>query len=279
MVAKLGSDPWAQKYLENLQTQGVETSGVKVVDDTTGIAQIIVSETGENQIVIVAGANNHLKEDDVENNSAIFKNCKVMQKHSCLNLDYSFVFFFQVLITQLETPLNATIHALKVFQGTSILNAAPALGNFPKELLIYSKILCVNEHEATIMSRIDVKSPEDAKSAIKKFCSLGANMVIVTLGEYGAVYGHKDSEEVIHVPVSRKVGRVVDTTGAGDAFIGSLAYFLVKHPNSSLTNIIGAACEVASYSVQKPGTQSSFPNAKDLNLDDISRKNYVFHLL
>lgn len=175
--------------------------------------------------------------------------------------------------------MKGTIHALKAFQGTSILNAAPALENFPKELLMYSKIFCVNEHEATIMSGIDVRSPNDAKSAIKKFITLGANVVVVTLGECGAVYGQKDSEEVVHIPVSRKVDKVVDTTGAGDAFIGSLAYFLVKHPNASLTNVIGAACEVASHSVQKPGTQSSFPNSKDLNLDDISRKDYIYHLL
>lgn len=183
------------------------------------------------------------------------------------------------MITQLETPLKATIHALKSFHGTSILNAAPALENFPKELLIYSKIFCVNEHEASIMSGIEVKSPMDAKLAIKRFFILGANVVVITLGESGAVYGQKDSEEFIHIPVSRKVEKVVDTTGAGDAFIGSLAYFLVKYPNSSLTNLIGAACEVASHSVQKPGTQSSFPSAKDLNLDDIAKKTYKFHLL
>ncbi|KAL5293025.1 hypothetical protein ACFFRR_011656 [Megaselia abdita] len=260
MVAKLGSDPWGQKYLENLKNQGVEISGVKVVEDTTGIAQIIVSETGENQIVIVAGANNHLEEDDVDKNPGLFKSCKV-------------------LITQLETPLKGTIHALKTFQGTSILNAAPALENYSKELLVYSKIFCVNEHEATIMSGIEVKSPRDAKSAIKKFLTLGANIVVITLGELGAVYGQKDSQEMVHIPVFRKVEKVVDTTGAGDAFIGSLAYFLVKSPESSLTNLIGAACEVASHSVQKPGTQSSFPNAKDLNLDEISRKDYPYHLL
>lgn len=183
------------------------------------------------------------------------------------------------MITQLETPREGTIQALKAFHGTSILNAAPALENFPKELLTYSKIFCVNEHEATIMSGIDVKSTEDAKSAIKKFFTLGANIVIITLGAHGAVYGDKDSDEVVHVPVSRKVEKVVDTTGAGDAFIGSLAYFLVKHPNSSLTNLIGASCEVSSHSVQKPGTQSSFPSAKDINLDDISRKEYAFHLI
>lgn len=77
MVAKLGNDTWGQKYLENFKNEGVEVSGVKVVDDTTGIAQIIVSESGENQIVIVAGANNHLKEDDVENNPGVFGSCKV----------------------------------------------------------------------------------------------------------------------------------------------------------------------------------------------------------
>lgn len=83
MVAKLGNDPWGQKYLEHLRTQGVDTSGVKIVEDTTGIAQIIVSETGENQIVIVAGANNHLKEDD-----AIFGSCKVQSTYTkSLRLD------------------------------------------------------------------------------------------------------------------------------------------------------------------------------------------------
>lgn len=94
MVARLGNDTWGQKYLENLQTQGVETSGVKIVDDTTGIAQIIVSETGENQIVIVAGANNHLKEDDVETHAAIFRNCKVCKTFSCSKVFNTQVSFF-----------------------------------------------------------------------------------------------------------------------------------------------------------------------------------------
>lgn len=203
----------------------------------------------------------------------------------------------QVLICQLETPVTETIEALKLFSGVSILNAAPAMKNAPQDLIRFASILCVNESEAGLMTGMEVSSVQwvyssnitklnlyklrlglclrDAKGAIERFIELGANTVIITMGGQGAVYSEAKSRKVIHVPVE-SVAKVVDTTGAGDAFIGVLAYFIAKHPNMSMTQTIGAACEIASISVQHPGTQSSFPYAKNIEDRNLLSKKFAY---
>lgn len=141
MVAKLGTDPWGEKYLENLKTQGVDVSGVELVEDTTGIAQIIVSETGENQIVIVAGANNHLKEDDVERNSSLFKNCKVRLSNITRNIVNKY---------SSTGSYNATGNAIKSYHsrienlpGHINLECGSSAGELPKRTTaIFKNILC-----------------------------------------------------------------------------------------------------------------------------------------
>lgn len=114
----------------------VEKVNVKHVQQlsgyTTGVAQIAVAESGENNIIIVAGANNMLAPEDVENASDLFDKAKV-------------------LVCQLETPVNGTLEALRRFKGISILNAAPALKNIPLELLQFCTILCVNQTEAGLI--------------------------------------------------------------------------------------------------------------------------------
>lgn len=266
LIAKLGADTFGSDYLCQLRAENVNVEHVQQLDgQTTGIAQIAVSDGGENNIIIVVGANNLLNASDVRAAAEHFAKSKV-------------------LVCQLETPIEATMEALRQFSGISILNAAPALKQTPTELLKLSSILCVNETEAALMT--DVKSIDtiryiqiniymnlyilidylpysEANAALTRLIELGANTVIITLGKLGAVYASKDASrdyELVPAPIVPSE-LVLDTTGAGDAFIGALANSLARYPDLTLADHIAAACEVASKSVQQLGTQSSFPHA------------------
>ncbi|XP_053657588.1 ribokinase [Anopheles marshallii] len=248
MIGKLGDDPWGTAYRTALAGEGVNVEQVDVVaGESTGIAQINVADNGDNQIVIVTGANKRLAPSDVLARPVLFERARI-------------------LICQLETPIEGTIAALKAFKGISIVNAAPAETSLPHALLSLATIFCVNETEAALLTDIPtIPDVQRAKSAVLKLRDMGCNTVIITLGEKGAVFAHSDSLAVYHVqPV--KVTKVVDTTGAGDAFIGALAHFVAKYPEAELGNCIAAANRVAAWSVQKPGTQSSFPRAGDVEL-------------
>lgn len=239
MICRVGDDQWEQKYKDNLKDAGVDVSHVyTTLNTTTGIAQITVAESGENQIVIVLGANGHLSEVDVEN-----------ARELIISAD--------VLIGQLETPFETTLEAFKINTGIKLLNAAPGRNDIQK-ILPYCSILCVNESEASIMANHNVNSVTTAAEALKKLLNTGCETVIVTLGELGAVYGSK-GEPTTYVICDTVVS--VDTTGAGDAFVGALATFLVSHKDQPLHQIIGAACEVATISVTKEGTQTSYPTS------------------
>lgn len=246
LIAKLGDDSFGIDYLRQLNAEHINVQHLELLPgQTTGIAQIAVSDDGENNIIIVVGANNLLSVNDVSRAAEHFNQARV-------------------LVCQLETPIEATLLALRQFKGVSIVNAAPAMEKTPPELLQLSSIFCVNETEAALMTgmkRIDNIS--DANDAMRRLIKLGANTVIITLGKLGAVCGTKEAPDHFeHVPAPQVPPElVVDTTGAGDAFIGALAHNLAKYPKKKLTEHIAKACEVASKSVQMPGTQSSFPHA------------------
>lgn len=248
ILCKLGADSWGRDYREHLSETGVNLQFVETVaGDSTGIAQICVStETGANHIVIVAGANDRLVAEDVD------KNVRILQKA-------------KVLLCQLETPISGTLRALEAMQGISILNAAPGLKDLPEGLLKLPSIFCVNETEASLITGVKVASIADAKAAIGKLRQMGCRTVIVTLGGDGAIFqeeGEKEQESpVYHVRIP-KVDKVLDTTGAGDCFLGALAHLLAQGGN--VKESIGSACLIAGLSVQRLGTQSSFPMADEV---------------
>ncbi|XP_053680065.1 ribokinase [Anopheles nili] len=248
IVGKLGDDPWGVAYRDALAAEGINVEQVDIVTgESTGIAQINVAANGDNQIVIVAGANKRLGPADVDARRTLFDRSRI-------------------LVCQLETPVDGTIAALETFKGISIVNAAPADPNLPRSVLTLATIFCVNETEAALLTEMaTVSDIEQAKTAVYKLQDMGCKTVIVTLGEKGAVFAQQGDPNVYHVkPV--EVANVVDTTGAGDAFIGALAHFMAKHPDAKLANCIAAANRVAAWSVQKPGTQSSFPRYGDVDV-------------
>jgi len=136
LVAKLGADTFGGDYLRQLRDEGVNVEHVQQLEgQTTGVAQIAVSDGGENNIIIVVGANSQLSPCDVAQAEELFLEAKV-------------------LVCQLETPIEATLTALKHFKGVSIVNAAPAMENTPRELLQLASIFCVNESEAALMTQM-----------------------------------------------------------------------------------------------------------------------------
>ncbi|XP_077293071.1 ribokinase isoform X2 [Arctopsyche grandis] len=240
MVARIGDDKWGNDYVENLKKFNVDTTHVHITSDRgTGIAQINVSKSGENQIVIVAGANDVLSVDDVEIAKDLICNASV-------------------LLCQLETPIVATKKAFQLCKGVRILNAAPAASHLDKELLSLTTILCVNESEASVLTGNPAVTMSDIAKAIEDLLRLGCKIVIITLGENGAAFASIDDPQPLHV-MSDKV-TAVDTTGAGDAFLGALAALLAVYPDTPLKNAIASACKVASVSVTKEGTQTSYPH-------------------
>lgn len=170
---------------------------------------------------------------------------------------------FEVLICQLEVPLESTVKALTEFRGgLSILNAAPAM-KLPDNVYKLPDIFCVNEHESEELTGIAITTnTSDAKKSIEILKTKGCKVVIITLGSLGAIFN--DGERIIHVPIQSSVD-AIDTVGAGDAFIGALAYFALKFPNASLIEKVGASIEIATHTVQFKGTQTSYIDFPSIN--------------
>jgi len=249
MVAKVGDDVFGQDTLKNFEKWGVNTNQVYVTHDAfSGVAPIAVDPEGHNSIIIVTGANDLLTPEDIEAVRSVIAKARV-------------------LVCQLEIPLETTMTALRIAheEGVkSIFNPAPAQPDLPDDIYPLSDIFCPNETETEILSGLPVKSMEEAEVAGRFLVNKGAGVVILTLGERGSLLITR--KETKHVPVASV--KAVDTTGAGDAFVGSLAHFLASE--NDLYRAMERANHIAARSVLSVGTQTSFPEAKDLPPDFIN---------
>jgi ribokinase len=246
MVTKLGQDIFGENTLKNFQSWGVDTRHVLFTDQAfSGVAPIAVDPEGHNSIIIVTGANDLLTLEEIE-------------------AARSTIAAAQIVVCQLEIPLEITLAALRVARQegvTTIFNPAPARPELPGELYQLSDIFCPNESETELLTSRPVNSLEEAEAAAHVLLERGAGTVILTLGERGSLLvTAEDSTQVPATPV-----KALDTTGAGDAFVGSLAYFLAA--GKPLTEAMRRANHIAAVSVQSSGTQTSFPVAADLPPD------------
>ena len=243
MVATLGQDAFGENTLKNLESHGVDTSHVHFTDQAfSGVAPIAVDPDGHNAIIIVTGANDLLTKDRIE-------------------AARSTIAASRVLVCQLEIPLEVSLAALRIAREEgvkTILNPAPARPGLPEELCQLSDVFCPNESETQLLTEMPVATIEESEAAARALMDRGAGTVILTLGERGCLLATEDSAE--HVPV--EPADALDTTGAGDAFVGSLAYFLAS--GKSLSEAARRANAIAAISVQSAGTQTSFPEAKAL---------------
>ena len=243
MVTKLGRDVFGEGTLDNFRTWGVDTSFVTSTDEaSSGVAPIFVDPAGDNAIVIVTGANDLLTAHEIESARPAMAEAGVV-------------------VCQLEIPVDTTLAALRVArsEGTrTVVNPAPARADLPDELLQLSDVFCPNQGEAALITGRQVETLDDASAAATTLMERGAGSVVVTLGDRGCLVATGDgAKQVPGVSVE-----AVDSTGAGDAFVGALAYLLAA--GESLPVSAAIANEIAALSVLGRGTQTSFPDRSDL---------------
>jgi ribokinase len=241
MVTRVGRDVFGEGTLKNYQDQGIDTTYV-LFDESrfSGVAPIFVDDHAQNFIVIVPGANTGLSPADV---------------HAARQV----VTGADVLVCQLEVPVETTLEAFRVAKSAgvrTVLNPAPA-APLPDELLQLTDICAPNETETELLTGQPVHSLAEAGAAARLLRDRGPAVIILTLGERGALVLNGDSVE--HVPAIAV--EAVDPTGAGDAFIGSLAVYIAE--GLTLRDAVLRANAVAALSVTKIGTQVSFPQRAD----------------
>ena len=244
MVTKVGRDVFGEGTLANFREWGVDAEHLLFTDEAfSGVAPIAVDPEGNNSIIIVTGANDLLTAEEIERARPAIAAASV-------------------LVCQLEIPVETSLAALRVARDegvTTVFNPAPARAELPEELYRLSDVICPNEPETELLVGRPIAGDEEA--AARELLARGAGSVILTLGERGCLV--VDAREARHVPVERV--EAVDTTGAGDAFVGSLAYFLAQ--GRPLVDAAGRANRIAAISVRGRGTQTSFPDAAQLPTD------------
>ena len=238
MVSKVGDDTLGEGVLRNFAETKVNTSRVdRVPGQSTGTATILVdNKSGDNCILIIKGANGDLSPADVERAGDDLKTC-------------------DLILTQLEVPLE-TVYATLAFgkrHGVkTVLNPVPAVRNLDMERARDASFVMPNETELAILTGLPVESEAEVAAAAKNLLARGFEAVIVTLGARGALASTAEGARRIE-PVRVEA---IDTTGAGDAFIGSFARYLAA--GLSLDAALARATRYAAFSVTRRGAQKSF---------------------
>ncbi len=245
MVAKVGNDLFGEATVKNFSSLGIDATHVRIVDGvSSGVAPIFVEPNGQNRIIVVKGANDTLKPADVDAAAS-----------SLQNVD--------VIILQFEIPLETvyyTVQFARKHKIPCIVNPAPAQ---PVKLaeLVDAEYFVPNETEAEVIAGLPVHSIDEAKSCAASLLSKGFRKVILTLGARGSLMVSEGLVELIPpFAVTPK-----DTTGAGDAFIGSFSVFLAESLPEK--EALLRANLYAGLSTMRVGTQKSFPKRAEFEAE------------
>jgi len=239
MLGRVGRDNFGGFLLDNLGSNQVDSQFVKREDSSTGTAIIVVDSNGQNSIVLSAGANGKVSPADVE--SASFVN-------------------YDLLLLQLEIPEPAVLAAARRAKEHNlqvILNPAPAR-EISNELIALVDFIIPNESELHLLTGTDVKDIPSAERASHILLERGPQNVIVTLGDKGALI--VNSDQVTYVETFKV--DVVDTTAAGDAFIGGFSTGLLQ--NMSLEESVRYGCACGALAASKFGAQPSLPGKEEV---------------
>ncbi|MBP0589827.1 ribokinase [Paraburkholderia sp. LEh10] len=239
MLGCVGADANGAQLRAGLEAEGIDCTALETsATAPTGVALIIVDDGSQNSIVIIAGSNGEVTPETLARHEAALAGA-------------------QVVICQLETPpaaVHAALAAAHRLGKTVILNPAPATGPLPDGWLALIDYLIPNELEAAMLTGLPVSSPEQALAAASALRRAGARNVIVTIGAQGVVAALGD-DDPLHFDAPRV--KAVDTTAAGDTFIGGFAAQLARGAN--VTEAIRFAQRAASISVTCAGAQPSIP--------------------
>ena len=241
MVGSVGKDGFGQELIDALKKNHAGTSHIDRVDSNTGVAVIVVSQ-GDNRIILDAGANGTVTGEQIT--AALDTACAD---------DY--------LITQLEVPIHAVLKALQAGKAKgmhTILNPAPA-AELSDEFFAATEILVPNEHECALLCGIYPENEADLLAAGQWFLNKGVGAVVITLGSRGAALIDKNG---LWLCGSRKV-KAVDSTAAGDCFIGAMSTALAR--GEDIRKAIWLGTRAGALAVTRLGAQQSLPTPEELD--------------
>jgi ribokinase len=260
MLGCVGRDNFGDFLLDNLKSNNVDSHLIQRDDSSTGTAIIVVDESGQNSIVLSAGANGKVSLLDVEHASFPDPSTRSGRR-------------FSLLLLQLEIPTPIVLSAAKLAKENNvqvILNPAPAK-ELPDELISLADFIIPNETELSLLTGMEVDDIPSTEKAAKKLLERGAKNVIVTLGSNGALIVTPELLEHIQ---PFKVD-VVDTTAAGDAFIGGFATKLLESTSSlanpqeqvlALQNAVRYGCACGALAATRFGAQPSLPTKAEIRV-------------
>jgi ribokinase len=244
MIGGVGKDAFGDEMLKALSDENIDASLIMGFPDVaTGVALIEVDNTGQNSIAVASGANYQIKTNDI--NNALGK----IEK-------------FDALIMPLEIPMEVIMIAAKIAhnQGACVIfNPAPAQ-ILDKKLLEMVDVLIPNEHELSQITGIEIRSIEDTRFAAKQLMSDGLKNLVVTLGSNGAILFNNETTDGMLIPAH--IAKAVDTTAAGDCFVGAIAVGICE--GKSLQVAAEFASAAAAISVTREGAQPSLPYREEV---------------
>ena len=241
MIGMLGRDSHGEVLAKNLTQAGVDTAGIGFCDAPTGLAVINVSADGENNIIVIPGANARCDVDHIRAHEAMIADS-------------------EVVLLQMEIPHEAVFEAIRLAKKhgrTVVLNPAPAPERLPEDIYPLIDILCPNETELERLSGLPTGSTEEAEQAARALLERGAGAVLATVGKRGALLVTPGQTlEVPGFPV-----KAVDTTAAGDTFCAAFCTKLAE--GAGMEESIRFANAAAAISVGRAGAQTSIPTLQE----------------
>jgi ribokinase len=249
MVAKVGDDLFGQATIDNFASFGIDITHVHIVEGApTGVAPIFVEPSGQNRIIVVKGANDRLTPADVDAAAPDLERV-------------------DAIILQFEIPLETIYHTLRFARAHHIrclVNPAPAVPADLAELALADYFI-PNETEAEQLTGLPARSAAEAAACAAALLGKGFRKVVITLGARGSLLADATGHtHVLPFPVT-----ATDTTGAGDAFIGSLAVFLAE--GVAEQGALARANLYTALSTTRIGTQKSFPSRADFDTEWVRR--------
>lgn len=242
-ISRLGRDAFGDIALAAWKADGITPRVALSDDDPTGAAYIFVSdETGDNAIIVVPGAAGAISAADVDAAADAIRSA-------------------QVFVTQLEQPLPAALRGLEIARAagvTTVFNPAPA-APLPDAIYPLCDYIIPNETEATALTGLPVGSLDETRAAGDALLAKGVGTALITLGARGALLHSREQSVMID---ALKAGKVVETTGAGDSFVGAFAAALST--GQSPRDAARFGCAAAGISVTRPGTAPSMPSLAEI---------------
>ena len=240
----VGDDGFGSELKSGMMNNGVDCSCLEIAKGVaSGIALIQVDAQGRNNIAVASGANGFITQEQIDRHMDSIRESKVV-------------------VAQMEIPVSVVQYAMQQARAcgcTTILNPSPAT-DLSEELIAATTIMTPNEHELARITGLDCSNVQNIEVAARALMERGVEIVIVTLGEKGVLFMENDICQI--VPAHRV--EAVDTTAAGDAFLGGFAHFYEMSGN--VGESIDYGQRVAAFAVQHKGAQQSMPTDADLNL-------------